>query len=150
MCKNTIVEVQSNVCDVKTKSDDETVSVCKNTIVEVRSNIWISFGGITMYDSDREALINGKWLNDNHMNAVQHLLKTKFPNLNGLHNVLCTSLKNKQLQPLPKDSIQIIHINDNHWITVSTKVCGVDSSPITVYDSIKATLSKSVQKLLAN
>ncbi len=64
MCKNTIVEVQSNVCDVKTKSDDETVSVCKNTIVEVRSNIWISFGDITMYDSDREALINGKWLND--------------------------------------------------------------------------------------
>ncbi len=43
-------------------------------------------------------------------------------------------------------TIQILHVNGNHWITVSTATCGTD---IAVYDSMHSSLSKRTQQLLA-
>ncbi len=72
------------------------------------------------------------------MLTCQDLLKVKLPHLNGLRNVLTQTLENSNLQPLSENSlsensIQILHVNGNHWITVSTTTCGTD---IAVYDSM--------------
>ena len=44
------------------------------------------------------------------------------------------------------ESVQILHVNGNHWITVSTMDPGSD---VTIYDSLHFTLHQSTKSLLA-
>ena len=48
--------------------------------------------------------------------------------------------------------IQILHVNSNHWITVSTMQSSQTNAKcdITVFDSSSSHLSKAVKALLAN
>ncbi len=43
--------------------------------IDVRLDPWLTFGPLHLYDSDRESLLNGEWLNDAHLSAVQYFLK---------------------------------------------------------------------------
>ena len=86
---------------------DKELDILVDDTVDVRFDAWLKFGALYLFDSDRETLMNGEWLNDAHMSVVQYLLNTQFPHLNGLRSVLTQSLKNTSLRPLPKDSIQI-------------------------------------------
>ena len=57
--------------------------------------------------------LNREWLCDTNMNEVQLLLKSEFPQINGLNvGIMQRGIK------LLDGSIQISHINANHWITV--------------------------------
>ena len=99
---------------------DKELDIFVDDTVDISYDAWLKFGALYLVDSDRETLMNGEWLNDAHMSVFQYLLKTQFPQLNGLRSVLTQNLKNTSLRPLPKDSIQILHVNGNHWIAVST------------------------------
>ena len=48
---------------------------------------------------------------------------------------------------MPKSSLQVVHVNTNHWIVAST----LESSKadITVYDSLNATITTIMQVILA-
>ena len=84
---------------------------------------WLQFGNISLYSNDKEDVVDGQWLTDLHMNAVQYMLKSQFPYVSGLHSTLiCKS---------GPAEIQILFVNNNHWITVSTKCDGAD---VIVYD----------------
>ena len=99
--------------------DIEVVVVNDDVDVAMPQSQWTQIGAITLYDTDKEDLLHGNWLLDTRMNAL-HLLKSQFPNINGLENTLRQNVAT--CKPLPVGSLQILHVNSNHCTTVSTLI----------------------------
>ena len=76
---------------------DKELDILVDDTVDVSFDAWLKFGALYLFDSDRETLMNGEWLNNAYMSVVQYLLKTQFPHLNGLRSVLTQNLKNTSL-----------------------------------------------------
>ena len=96
--------------------------------------------------ADIESLNDGKWLNDNHIRAAQHLLQKQFPNIGGLQEPLLSY--KMQWELMPQGAVQLLHINGNHWVCLSTIDCPIDT--VRLYDSMNNnTISLAVQKQLS-
>ncbi len=65
--------------------------------------------------------------------------------ISSLQSTITQNLKAKSLQPLSKESLQILNVNSNHWIIVSTGTCNKE---IDIYDSLHSSLSKTTQQLV--
>ena len=77
------------------------------------TNTWLDIENYTLTIDDRDSITNGEWLNDNHINAAQSLLKTKFPNahVQGLqHANYATTLT---FEVVSLDCVQIINMCKN-------------------------------------
>ena len=74
------------------------------------------------------------------------LLKNTYPNVGGLQNPLLAV--NFSMEPCQKEFTQILNLNKNHWITVST--IGCSTSSINVYDSMHLKLSNELKKVVAD
>ena len=111
------------------------------------SVIWTTIDKTNLYESDRLALLGKtEYLNDNHMLCALILLKQAFPELGGLESTL---RQQKGLTPLPdRPSLQILHINDNHWVVASTIDCPPEAN-ILLYDSLYTTINNQTKLLLA-
>ena len=48
------------------------------------------------------------------------------------------------------ESIQVLHVNGNHWVTVSTLDSGNSNFDVTLYDSLHFSLSQDTKMLLAS
>jgi len=107
------------------------------------SELWLRIEGIPLYITDKQVILNGTWLWGTHLSAVQFLLKQKFPNVKGLEDCTFVLREGNVLMP---GSVQILHVNGNHWLTVSTMDSDFD---VTVYDSLYFTLHESTKSLLA-
>ena len=71
----------------------------------------LRIGTVTLYDNDRQTILDGKWLWGTHLSAMQLLLRAQFPHLKGLEDtalVLCTG------NTISPASLQILHVNGNH------------------------------------
>ena len=68
------------------------------------SNIWLSdpFSHIVLSQRDRNTLTTGGWLNNNHINLAQELLKRQFKGF------LSTLLLSKLKEPLPATGTQVL------------------------------------------
>ena len=68
---------------------------------------------------------------------MQVLIRNQFPHIGGLQN---TQLK-RSTKPFQsgKGSLQIIHIDNNHWVVASTMNCG--NTNITIYVSMNPSVS---------
>ena len=78
---------------------------------------------------------------------MQLLLKQRCPNINGLLDTSIFVRKDHEISP---DSVQILHVNGNHWITVSTLVnCIGFDCDVVVYDSLHAHISQATKMQLA-
>lgn len=77
--------------------------------------------------------MNGGWLLDKHINAVEKLLKKQHPNQNGLQDPPMLSHK---LQWLSKamDFVQMVNLGMAHWVCDSNVNCPLGVAD--VYDSI--------------
>ena len=109
--------------------------------------IWLKIGEISLYSSDKRIILNKQWLWGTHLSAVQFLLKRQFPQISGLED---TTLVLREGILLLLKSIQVLHINGNHWIIIST----IDSitAPhydVTVSDSVNFTLTKNTEVVIA-
>ena len=60
-------------------------------------------------------LTSSEWLNDQHIDVAQTLIKQQYPHNHGLKP---TILQGRNV--LPKDSLQILHIDGAHWVAAST------------------------------
>ena len=93
-----------------------------------------------------KATIEGyKWLDDENINKVMELIKKQFPHLTGLHNCLIGHTH----QSFPKTDgafIQILHVNENHWITVQNVP---QLHIVNVYDSIYESTSEDAKRQIA-
>lgn len=69
----------------------------------VPSPLWIQIDGIRLVSTDKEHLLDGKWLSDAHINSVQHLLKSHFPDIGGLESTLRQT--QAACKPLPVGSL---------------------------------------------
>ena len=104
------------------------------------NEFWIESLGL--FEHDRHVLLSTQWLNDNIISAAQELLKLSVPDgleIGGLQSPQCgRHLKFKPVVPREK-YIQVLHVDDNHWITVSNIDVGQDTAVadiVFVYDSL--------------
>ena len=91
-------------------------------------------------------------LSDLYISMVQSLLKSRFPQLNGLRS---SYLQGKELQSKDdvKNKVQIIHCNKQyHWIVVTTVKCKdgqvfvIDSVHKLLNDETKSTVCRLFQR----
>ena len=94
--------------------------------------------------SQRHTLESNEWLDDVLMNLGQNLLR-KHRKMDGLQSVLLG--QKIAFVPQFEEFVQILHVNGNHWITVST--IGCKPATINVYDSQHGFLSSRTKCLIA-
>ena len=104
---------------------------------------WQNWFGVALTLDHKKCIENEKWLWDYIIHASQMLLKNTYPNL---QNPLLAV--NFSMEPCQKEFIQILNLNNNHWITVS--IIGCSTSSINVYDSMHLKLSNELKKVVAD
>ena len=120
--------------NLKCSSHCHPSKTCRN--VECKPSVNTSF-------EDRKIVSDEKELTDKHMLVAQQLLKKRFPVNHGLHDTLTLHMLKK---PEETPYIQIIHVNNNHWLTIAANS---STGPVEVYDSLNATeLSAEALKLI--
>ena len=82
-----------------------------------------------------------EWLNDQHINAANELLKCTFPGSVGLCDPVLPKHKKH------RDYVQILHVNGNHWVTISDM--GLEPDTVSVYDSVRSSLTDSMIQTIA-
>ena len=154
--KNTQGKVSSKECNSPTRNNKTDVTVMNTvdltSVTDVLlsddedSELWVKIRGITLYNVDKEIILDGKWLWGTHLTAVQYLLKEKFTNINGLMD---TSVIMHKDHTISVGSVQILHVNSNHWITISTLLSANSDYDVIVYDSLYFQLSQTTKVQLA-
>lgn len=89
------------------------------------------------------------WLSSDEVDAVCFHIAQKFPGIDGFQSCLCyQNLHQGSVVGTPqKQFVQIININDNHWITASNIFCGTNE--ISIYDSMNTVINKNTQQKLS-
>ena len=117
--------------------------------------MWVT--DLRLYLHDRDVLrCNTSWINDNIIYAAQFLLKEQSKEkCYGWQSTQCCKSKDlfPPIPPFPR-FIQIIHVNENHWVTVSNiKVPGdeIFRESICIDDSLCSTsISNTAQKQICS
>ena len=74
--------------------------------------------------SDIERVIMGQKLSDIEINFCLWLLKSQFPEINGLQSTLLQAKSYVSEEPIANHKLQIIHCSErDHWITATTIGC---------------------------
>lgn len=102
------------------------------------SDIWLSNHLLTL--TDKSILQSNSWLNDKLINAAQRILKKDINKILGWQATqCCMKLSKFCIVPHTAPFIQILHANENHWVTVSNVNVhgGSLTNTVYVYDSKK-------------
>lgn len=87
-----------------------------------------------MFNEDKQVLLSPtEWFNDNIINTYQELLKKENSHIQGWQNTQLGKTLSFKVIDLSSPFIQVLHVNGNHWITVSNIDCAAGF--INVYDS---------------
>ena len=86
---------------------------------------------------------NGSWLDDQIIKASMDTLKNQYPTLRGFYNTLLGV--NLSFPVTKPPFIQILHVHNNHWITVEA----VTAKFVRVYDSLFDSSDISAQMQIA-
>ena len=100
---------------------------------DVPTIYWIQ--ELTLFPSDKNSLINGSWLSDALITAGQKLLKDAYPHIGGLQPTILGMTLAFEVQR--KQFVQVLHINENHWVTASNIGCPV--ATVDIFDSMRCT-----------
>ena len=93
---------------------------------------------------DIQVLKNG-WLTDKHMLKPNNILKKDYPSVKGLQDTL---LQQNFSWDIPtSDFVQVLHVNGNHWITISN--IGVSDNSVNVYDSLYNGITQTTKELIS-
>ena len=69
------------------QTKEDTIDVGKERVTKQRvDNYWKK--ELELRESDKKQILEGKWLNDKHINAVNNLLQKQHPKVNGLQDPL--------------------------------------------------------------
>ena len=125
---------------------DQEVSLPKDDGNVSGNDVWVKIDKLTLCMKERNVITTGKKLTDIHISAAQKILHNEFPDINGLQNKL------GQLKyPFSNisNSIQIVHVRNDHWAIVTT-IGIVKKQEIVVryYDSVYSTLSDDTEEAL--
>ena len=133
ICSNLCHPGQSctNCADLQGSGSTVTTLLTSNT---GQNSNWVKCGTIQLKMSHL-AILSSKteWLDDAIITAAQNMLQKQNPFVGGLQDTILS--ENFQMVPPNSQFIQILNVNRNHWITLST--IGCLSSTINVFDSLK-------------
>ena len=108
---------------------------------------WTVVGQHVLTEDDRDCLMSGEWLNDKHINAAQQLLKERYPIISGFQDTTLQLTRTYHIQK-GKIFVQILHVNHNHWVTISTVNCGPNT--VKIYDTMHEELSMESKTVIAD
>ena len=107
----------------------------------IRSDAFRQRGAFTNFDRPiANQIVKYQMLEDDTINQVQHTLFKQFKCVNGLE---LTNLQSNQFSSMQDNFVQILHVFENHWITIYGLK---DLSEIRVYDSLNYTKDKKYPK----
>ena len=108
---------------------DDYIDLTKNDLVNKPVQYWRK--DLMLFDEDKTALLQGKWLTDGIMSAGIKLLREQFPNVKGLQSTSLAMHSGFEIQR--GEFVQCLNVYDSHWITIAG-----DSSPgtVNIYDSL--------------
>ena len=96
--------------------------------------------------SQLEILTTNAWLDDSLMDLGQKMLSQQYPHISGFQSVVLS--EKFAFVPQPDEFIQILNLNNNHWIVIST--IGCPAATVNVYDSLHCTLPSRAQRVVAD
>ena len=94
------------------------ITDCSTDSIVDSNNIWLKIQDITLPLRDKQIILDGLRLSDQHINSAHRLLKLQFPSLNGLR----LSLLQDEMKGPTCNAIQILHVMTNHWILTATYI----------------------------
>ncbi len=110
---------------------------------------WCTIGGTELYEIHKKMLEpnSSAWLDDAIIAAFQNILKRQHPKMGSLQSpILATKMAFK---PQQGELVQILNINNNHWITISSSQ-NQSETTVNIYDSLHMTLSPVTKKIIAS
>ncbi len=91
-------------------------------------------------------LLHGCWLTDSIITAGQILLRKENQNSGGLQPTILS--ENVQFSIQKEEFVQILNVNNSHWLTISS--IGCPKGTINVYDSLSSnSLSTRTMRVIA-
>ena len=123
------------------------IDVEKSTAVGKLPDSWLEVAGIHLTAEHLQKLNSVAWVDDLIISAAQNLLKIQNPHIGSLQFPLLANTM--ALEPQGGEFIQILNINGNHWITISS--IGCEPGHINVYDSLHTNrLPADTKKVVAD
>ena len=99
------------------------------TLLVDPTKLWLK--DLSLFFSDKKDIESGDWISDAVINAAQRLLHNQFPYYDGFQSSLLVQTHKADI--IRGKSIQILHVNRNHWVCVAVN----DSKDvISLYDSL--------------
>ena len=93
-------------------------------------------------EDDKRVIIDGKMLQDQHINFAQRLIN--LPNINGLQ---LSVMQDKPFKGSTRNALQIINIRENHWIVAASHKAKVIHVHDSAFSSLDQTSAATVQNL---
>lgn len=81
-----------------------------------------------------------RWLDDRIVQLAQILIKEKYPHINGLKNPAANSY-----EPTDGNFIQILNVNNEHWICVASQ----KNNEVAVYNSVAGRIDRQTIQIIA-
>ena len=101
---------------------------------------------LMLYKEDKKVLLHGCWLTDSIITAGQILLRKENQNIGGLQPTILS--ENFQFSIQKEEFVQILNVNNSHWLTISS--IGCPKGTINVYDSLSSNgLSTRTMRVIA-
>ena len=121
------------------QTKEDAIDVGKKRVIKQKvDNYWKK--ELDLRESDKKQILEGKWLNDKHINAVNNLLQKQDPNVNGLQDPLLL-YERQQWRSSCDNFVQIICVARQHFVCASNINC--PPGVVDVYDSMPSYLVKS-------
>ena len=121
------------------QSKEDAIDVGKERVTKQRvDNYWKK--ELELRESDKKQILEGKWLNDKHINAVNNLLQKQHPKVNGLQDPLLL-YERQQWRSSCDNFVQIICVARQHFVCASNINC--PPGVVDVYDSLPSYSVKS-------
>ena len=113
---------------------------------DATSQPWAAFPTtrVRLYAEKKAILVNGRKLNDKHINFAQALLKAQYPRMEGLRNTLQQARFNFSISD---EVVQIVHVRMDHWIVISN-IFTSTKGQVDVYDTSYGEIDKSSRILI--
>lgn len=128
------IQIKEFVCktDETIYSSSDEIVISDNEVQEDNSP-WVKVSSCNLYEIDKQILKSeNSWINDNIINAAKSILHKQYPTISGFQDTQYS--KNLGFKVETKQFIQILHVNENHWVTAFSK----NLSTVSVYDSHRA------------
>ena len=101
-----------------------TVIEISNSPVKSDPEMWLLI--MLLYHTDRRIFLSRtEWFNDSIIHAAQMLLQKQSKDIHGWRHPLC-SKREALFPPIPLNTkfVQLLNVNENHWICVSNVITG--------------------------